>query len=164
MIPRLVLTAALRRALFYEAERTAPEECCGVLLGRTEPSGARVLTLIIPATNVAAGDRRLAYTIDPRALLVAERWSEHGLSVLGVYHSHPDAAPILSASDRDGRVGGWSYLIIGISTRPRLPPPTTQGEPTTPCIRSHRCVADDFVAEEVVYEVKGGGEDRSQEA
>jgi proteasome lid subunit RPN8/RPN11 len=151
MSPRLVLSPALKRALSYEAERAAPDECCGVLLGREKPTGERAVSHILPATNVAAAARHQSYLLDPRALLVAERWREVGLTVLGVYHSHPDAEPSPSPSDRAASVVGWSYIIIG----------WRRGQ--VPTLKSFRCEAGEFFEEQIWYDVKGGGENRREE-
>ena len=148
MTRHLVLSPALRRALTYEAERAAPEECCGVLLGNEKPTGDRVVTHILPAANVATTARSQSYVLDPRALLIAERWGKQGSSILGIYHSHPNAQPTPSAADSATGVSEWSYLIISL---PRDQPPV---------LKSYRFDDGAFNEEELLCDIKGGGEDR----
>jgi proteasome lid subunit RPN8/RPN11 len=88
----------------------APEECCGLLLGREAIEEAR------PAANVAPDPlRRL--DIDPQALIDAHRAARAGgPPVIGYYHSHPGGPAKPSATDRalasgDGKV--WAILGAG---------------------------------------------------
>ena len=92
-----------------EADRAAPEECCGLLLGR-----GPLVDEAHPAANVA-GERRRRFEIDPQALVDAHRAARAGgPGVVGYYHSHPSGRAEPSATDRamaagDGRV----WAIIG---------------------------------------------------
>jgi proteasome lid subunit RPN8/RPN11 len=92
-----------------EAERAAPEECCGLLLGRGE-----LVDEVHPAANVA-GERRRRFEIDPQALVDAHRAARGGgPEVVGYYHSHPSGPAAPSATDRamaagDDRV----WAIVG---------------------------------------------------
>jgi proteasome lid subunit RPN8/RPN11 len=88
-IRREVLTAVLE-----QARQESQEECCGLLAGR---SG--VITRACPATN-AAEDTSKAYEIAPEELfrLVREIRSA-GLTLLGIYHSHPAGENRPSARD-----------------------------------------------------------------
>jgi len=101
-----VSRAALGRML-AEAAASAPEECCGLLLGN------RAIEEVRPATNVAA-DRRRRFEIDPQALVDAFRAArEGGPEVIGYYHSHPDGPGEPSGIDRalaagDGKV--WAIV------------------------------------------------------
>lgn len=91
------------------AERAAPEECCGILLGgdgRIEQARA--------AANVAA-DRRRMFEIDPQALIDAHREARRGgRPVAGYYHSHPGGPPDPSATDRaHAACDGMVWAIVG---------------------------------------------------
>jgi proteasome lid subunit RPN8/RPN11 len=98
-------------ALLAHAARAAPEECCGILLGR----GLRIERAV--ATDNVAPDRRDRFEIDPQALVDAYRAARAGgPDVIGYYHSHPRGPAEPSAIDsamaaRDGRV----WAIIGQS-------------------------------------------------
>jgi desampylase len=104
----LTVTSGALATLLAEAERAAPEECCGLLLGEGERIEAAV-----PAANVAA-DRLRRFEIDPASLFAAHKAArDGGPQVLGYYHSHPHGPAEPSAQDRagatrDGRV--WAIV------------------------------------------------------
>ena len=102
-----VSRAALER-MRAEAEASAPEECCGLLLGNEALEEAR------PALNVAA-DRRCRFEIDPQALVDAFRTARRGgPQVIGYYHSHPDGPDGPSAIDRALAAGdGKVWAVVG---------------------------------------------------
>ena len=85
----------------------APEECCGLMLGRDSVTEAR------PAANLAA-ERCRHFEIDPQVLVDAHRAARAGgPGVIGYYHSHPTGPSGPSAVDRamasgDGRV--WAIV------------------------------------------------------
>lgn len=86
------------------ARAAAPEECCGLLVGRGDH-----VTRLVPAANVHETPRRF-FTIDPAAqftVLRELRAANTGEEVIGHYHSHPDgpAEPsprdLVEANDAD---------------------------------------------------------------
>jgi desampylase len=97
--------------LLAEAARTAPEECCGILLGC-----GGLVNDARPAGNVAADPRR-RFEIDPQALVDAHRAArDGGPYVLGYYHSHPAGPAGPSAVDCEQAAGdGRVWAIIGES-------------------------------------------------
>jgi proteasome lid subunit RPN8/RPN11 len=105
----LEVTSSLLTALREEAARAAPEECCGLLLGRAGEIGeAR------PAANVAPDPIR-RFEIDPQSLVDAHRAARNnGPEVLGYYHSHPGGPAVPSATDRAQAAGDGSvWAIVG---------------------------------------------------
>jgi len=75
------------------ARRTAPAECCGVLVG----AGDRVIE-VVPADNLSLDPNR--FLIDPKTHIAAERDARgRGLAVVGFYHSHPHSAAQPSSTD-----------------------------------------------------------------
>ena len=94
-----------------------PYEGCGLLLGYVE-NGDNVVTAARPLPNVWP-DQEQKRT---RFRIAADDWRDvemaavlEELDVLGVFHSHPDNAPV--ASPRDLRWAAWagySYLITEI--------------------------------------------------
>ena len=90
------------------ARRTAPHECCGLLIGDADR-----IAEAQPVVNRAA-DASRRYEIDPRDLLTAmKRCRGTGLAVIGAYHSHPRAGAGPSASDLEEAFGDFLYLIAG---------------------------------------------------
>ena len=84
------------------AQAVYPEECCGILLGRMEPSGVFV-GRVLPCENAApAADRRRRFTIEPQVVLDAIRSLGDGPEQLvGFYHSHPNRDAALSPTDME---------------------------------------------------------------
>jgi desampylase len=101
-------------AMLRHAAATAPDECCGLLLGQVGRIEAAV-----PAANLAA-DRARRFEIDPAALFAAHKAArEGGPELIGYYHSHPRGPAGPSAEDRaqapgDGRV--WA-IVAGATVR-----------------------------------------------
>lgn len=91
-----------------EARDSAPDECCGLLLGREAIEEA------LPAPNVAAEPRH-RFEIDPQTLIDAHRAARAGgLQVIGYYHSHPAGPARPSATDRAQAAGDSRvWAIVG---------------------------------------------------
>jgi proteasome lid subunit RPN8/RPN11 len=96
-------------AILAEASRCAPEECCGILLGR----GQRI-NAVLTAANVHPSPRT-HFEIDPHALVNAHRAARAGgPTVLGYYHSHPVGPARPSATDgADAAHDGAVWAIAG---------------------------------------------------
>ncbi|SFG09841.1 Proteasome lid subunit RPN8/RPN11, contains Jab1/MPN metalloenzyme (JAMM) motif [Novosphingobium sp. CF614] len=110
------VTSGVMATLCAEADRAAPEECCGLLLGRGGPGGEGRIEMALPAANVS--DRpRLRFEIDPAALLAAHKAARAGgPRVLGYYHSHPTGHPVPSAIDCEHSTGDlriWAIIASG---------------------------------------------------
>ena len=119
------------------AESAYPRECCGALLGECSSEGA-VVAESVPATNIAGAATR-RFEIDPSELLALHRrCREHGIEVVGYYHSHPDGGPQPSELDRRDAWPELSYLIVSVE----------RGEAGE--VRSFRLVDDLLVAERLV--------------
>lgn len=83
-----------------EARRAAPEEACGLLIGRRQRDHVGV-TRSVPCSNEAPGEQRThRFEIDPRRVIEEER-AARGSSeeVVGFYHSHPEGDPVPSKVD-----------------------------------------------------------------
>ncbi|MGE5205935.1 MAG: Mov34/MPN/PAD-1 family protein, partial [Chlamydiota bacterium] len=81
-------------------EETYPHECCGVLLGRLEDEGRRLVTAIFRAGNTRTDSPHNRYNIDPKELISIQRQArERGLDIVGFYHSHPDHPARWSPTD-----------------------------------------------------------------
>lgn len=88
------ITASAYGALLAQAEREAPNECCGLLVGR----GRHVLE-VRPTGNLAP-DPRTRFLVDPAAHFACIREARgRNLSVVGAYHSHPRGTAAPSATD-----------------------------------------------------------------
>jgi proteasome lid subunit RPN8/RPN11 len=112
----IVVKAEHLAAIVAHGEKDYPNECCGLLIGRTEPSGRKVVveTLVIENASAeeAKHDRSL---ITPRDLMRGEKYARSKrLDVIGNYHSHPDWPAEPSQFDLDHAWPTWSYIIASI--------------------------------------------------
>ncbi|HKT86565.1 MAG TPA: M67 family metallopeptidase [Novosphingobium sp.] len=102
------VTSGVLATLRAEAARSAPRECCGVLLGR----GDRIEE-VMPAANLAERPE-IRFEIDPVVLLAAHKAARaREVQVIGYYHSHPSGRAVPSPTDRerasgDGRI--WAIV------------------------------------------------------
>ena len=112
------------------AQREYPAECCGILVGnaagdtkdvtevapienlRNDPARAQDL---VPLADPSRESERNRFLIDPKEQLRVEKDArEHGLSVVGYYHSHPDHPAQPSGYDRDHAWPWYSYVIVSV--------------------------------------------------
>ena len=95
-------------------EQAYPEEGAGFLLG--VENGVRDVQAIFPLTNSREGSaRHNRYLITPNDYLKAELEADRlGLSLLGVFHSHPDHPNRPSEFDRDWAQPFFSYIITSV--------------------------------------------------
>lgn len=88
------LPASVRTAMIAHARDEAPNECCGLLIGRDGE-----IVDAVPARNLLASPTR--YLLDPAAHIdVRRRLRGTDRAVIGAYHSHPDAPAAPSDTDR----------------------------------------------------------------
>jgi proteasome lid subunit RPN8/RPN11 len=113
----ITLGSEWEEAVRSEGERTYPDECCGILLGRIEsvPSGEnRLVEEIIPIDNAREETEQYhRFRIEPEDLLKAEKEARRqNREVLGFYHSHPDHPARPSDYDREHALPFYSYVIL----------------------------------------------------
>lgn len=111
----LKITKADYDLIRWEAERSYPHECCGILLGNTS-SGERVVTLTITCENARTDSLKNRYSIHPEQLLAALKLARsRSENIIGFYHSHPDHPAEYSNTDLDE--AHWfdcSYMITSV--------------------------------------------------
>lgn len=97
-------------AMVAHAREAAPDECCGVLLGRGD-----VIVEAVRARN-AAEHAATRFLIDPKDHIDARREARtRGLDVVGFYHSHPRSGAAPSDTDRaEAAYPGSLYVIVGL--------------------------------------------------
>jgi len=96
------------------ARACAPDEGCGLLLGRDGE-----IVEAVRARNVA-GDPATRFLIDPGDHFAAIRTARaRGLAVVGFYHSHPRCAAEPSPRDvAEFDYPDHLYVIVGLRTEP----------------------------------------------
>jgi len=97
-------------------EETYPHECCGVLLGRFDDDGTRVVTSTARCGNTRTDSAHNRYNIDPKELVRIQREGRgRGEDIVGFYHSHPDHPPQWSPTDfAEAHWIGCSYVITSV--------------------------------------------------
>jgi proteasome lid subunit RPN8/RPN11 len=97
-------------------ESDYPHECCGLLIGTFEPSGAKIVAEIYPIGNAREETaKRNRFLIAPDDLMRGEKQARaKGLDVLGFYHSHPDHPAVPSAFDLEHAWPIYSYVIVSV--------------------------------------------------
>ncbi|MGA2665760.1 MAG: M67 family metallopeptidase [Nitrososphaerales archaeon] len=109
------MTTRVAKRVFDEmrahAESTYPDECCGLLVA----DGDGIVIDSVRVANAYAGPKHDRYDIRPLDLFRADRAvSQRGLSIAGVYHSHPDYPATLSAFDLEHSFPWYSYVVVSV--------------------------------------------------
>jgi proteasome lid subunit RPN8/RPN11 len=104
------------KAVKSEGEKSYPYECCGILFGKLNADGGKVLTHSAVAVNSGKeGELHHRFLIEPEDIIKAELFaSANGLDVLGIYHSHPDHPAEPSEYDREYALPFYFYLIVSV--------------------------------------------------
>ena len=94
-----------------------PHECCGLLIGTFDPSGAKASLEIFPIVNAREEDaKRNRFLIAPADLMRGEKHARaRRLDVVGFYHSHPDHPAAPSAFDLAHAWPVYSYVIVSVA-------------------------------------------------
>lgn len=94
------------------SEAQYPNEACGVLLGNID------LNQVNDVCNLPnlVGETD-SFRIDSLDYLMIEKWAQHHhLDVIGFFHSHPDAAAILSEEDKTYMIPKLNYCITSVAS------------------------------------------------
>jgi proteasome lid subunit RPN8/RPN11 len=97
-------------------ERDYPFECCGLMLGRFESNGHKLVIETFPISNAREEEaKRNRFLIRPEELRRGEKYArEKGLDVIGFYHSHPDERAVPSKYDLDHAWPTYSYIVVSV--------------------------------------------------
>lgn len=112
----LIMGQDLLSQIQSHGERAYPEEGAGFLLGIDD--GERLVQDVIGLSNAREpGARRNRYLIEPKDYIQAEQEAERrNLSLLGVFHSHPDHPDQPSEFDREWAQPAFSYIITSVNS------------------------------------------------
>ena len=116
----MIVPPSLLEKIRRHGAEAYPEECCGGLLGERGESAVRVCRTE-PVPNRRLNRRGSRFSIAPEDYLCLERLAEEaGLSLVGIYHSHPDHPAAPSDYDREHALPFFHYLIVAVEAgRPR---------------------------------------------
>jgi proteasome lid subunit RPN8/RPN11 len=108
----MLLPQTLLDKIHAHGEDAYPEEGAGFLLGADER-----VEEIVPLPNAREETaRHNRYLITPQDYLKAEKTADHlGLSLIGVFHSHPDHPNDPSEFDREWAQPFFSYIITSVN-------------------------------------------------
>lgn len=108
---------SLLKYLEQHLESAYPEEGAGFLLGNVLVDSTREITqLILLQNDWEEGDKTNRFMIQPKDVLDAEEKADaEGLTLLGVFHSHPDSPNIPSEFDRQWALPWFSYIISTVT-------------------------------------------------
>jgi len=109
-IPHQIMTK-----IHNHGEESYPDEGAGLMLGRLE-EGERWIESILFLENAREdGARHNRYLITAEDMLQGEKEAEkQGLSIIGIFHSHPDHPNQPSEFDREYAIPWYSYLITSV--------------------------------------------------
>ena len=115
------------------AEQAYPQEGCGLLVGLFDAvTDQKNLVDVVLLENAWTADvvdslpktdqgistamtKARRYWIDPKNLFETQRQArEKGLTIIGVYHSHPEAEAVPSECDRTLAWSSYSYIIVSV--------------------------------------------------
>ncbi len=99
----------------WEAKRSYPHECCGILLGNVA-DGHRVVTMTLTCENMRTDSPANRYSIHPEQVIAAMKLARNrGECIIGFYHSHPDHSPHYSSTDlAEAHWFDCSYMITSV--------------------------------------------------
>lgn len=114
----LQLTEELLTQIHVHGEQSYPEEGAGFLLGAYTDNGKREVTAVFPLANSREDEaRHNRYLITPEDYLKAELEADKlGMSLIGVFHSHPDHPNRPSEFDREWAQPFFSYVITTVQS------------------------------------------------
>jgi proteasome lid subunit RPN8/RPN11 len=122
LLPDVRIDREALTAIVAHARRDAPNECCGLLVGKVvgSPEGGPHVLEAIPASN-GAPDPSRRYEISPvdyfaqikRCRRINEAQSEN-FAVVGAYHSHPRGGPDASETDTAQAFRDFLFVIVGL--------------------------------------------------
>lgn len=104
------------KAVCEAAINEYPDECCGILLGKRDSRGRKIVSDVCRADNAAeAKMRKKHFKILPGAVLDAElSAAEKNQEIIGFYHSHTDCGADASEEDAAFAIPGMSYPIVSV--------------------------------------------------
>lgn len=116
-------------AIRQHGESAYPNECCGLLIG-TIAHQSKIVVEVKATQNVwnakaaelfssveakRAVNQLSNYAISPQTILeVQKEVRDRALTIIGIYHSHPNQSAIASECDRLYAWEQYSYIIVAV--------------------------------------------------
>ena len=110
----LILNNDTSKSMQEHAVATCPEECCGFMFGSFKDDRV-IIDSVKVVENSHPDFKARRFLISPEDYMNAEKYSEeNGLTLVGVYHSHPNHPALPSETDRLAAMPGFAYIIYSI--------------------------------------------------
>ncbi len=129
------ITAEANNSILSQAQHDAPVESCGYALGTIGADGSILITENRPLTNIDHSEEHFSF--DPKEQFAAVKYArEHGLKVIGNWHSHPASPSRPSEEDKRLALDPTAYYLI-LSLAPDVSgyPYVVEGEPVLNAFR-----------------------------
>jgi len=98
------------------AQAAYPNECVGAMLGVAD-DGVKAVRASVALRNSFEGAQNARYELRPEDLLEADRQArQHGMDVIGIYHSHPDCDAYFSETDLKNSCPWYSFVVLSIKS------------------------------------------------
>lgn len=113
----VILDNKLQQRIFEQMEGTFPNEGGGFLLGELSSDNV-IIKDITQVENVFEEEEQYhRYAMTPQDWMrLEDEADEKGLSLVGYYHSHPNAPAIPSEYDRDHALPNFIYIITSVQS------------------------------------------------
>lgn len=109
------LSSALQKRIFKQMEGTYPNEGGGFLLGETDASDIMIRDITQVENVFEEEEQYHRYAMTPQDWMrLEDEADEKGLTLVGYYHSHPNAPAIPSEYDRDHALPNFVYVITSV--------------------------------------------------
>jgi proteasome lid subunit RPN8/RPN11 len=109
------LNPDLQHRIFQQMEATFPNEGGGFLLGAWQADTVHVQAVIAVDNVFETEEQYHRYAMTPQNWMQMEDEADaRGLSIVGYYHSHPNAPAIPSDYDREHALPHFVYIITSV--------------------------------------------------
>ncbi len=107
----LVIPSRLIDQIHAHVEKAYPEEGAGFLIGED----GQIKEIVALSNSREDGERHNRFLFTPEDYMKAELKADNlGLSLVGVFHSHPDCPNVPSEYDREWAQPFFSYIITRV--------------------------------------------------
>lgn len=111
----IVLNSELQKRIYAQMEAAFPNEGGGFLLGQIAPDEITIEDITQVENTFAEEEQYHRYQMTPLDWARLEDEAEaRGLSLVGYYHSHPNAPAVPSVYDRDHALPNFIYIITSV--------------------------------------------------
>lgn len=112
---KIAIPGKILERILAHGEKSYPQEGAGLMLGRLSGETRCVEDLLFLENAREDSARHNRYLITAADMLEGEKHAERlGLSILGIFHSHPDHPNQPSEYDLEHAIPWYSYLITTV--------------------------------------------------